>query len=142
MEERPEDTHKYDDIIDLPYHSSPNRQHMPVSDRAAQFSPFAALSGYESAVWEAMRLTDSQIDMDEDMRTILDRKLALLMECPGGQPEVAVTFFKPDEKKEGGAYQAVRGRVRKIDSYERRLVMEDGMTLPMEWIVQIDSEIF
>lgn len=138
MGNRQADTHKYDDIIDLPCHVSQNRPHMPILDRAAQFSPFAALTGYDSAVKEAMRLTEEQIDLDEDSKAALDRKLSFLKACLNERPEVTVTFFRPDDKKEGGAYQTVSGKVRKIDFYERRLIMEDGMALPMEYIIQMD----
>ena len=105
MGKRQENTHKYDDIIDLPCHVLRNRPHMPILDRAAQFSPFAALSGDDSAVKEAMRLTEEQVDLDEDSKEALDQKLALLKECLNERPEVTITFFRPDDKKEGGAYQ-------------------------------------
>lgn len=142
MGSRREAMHKYDDIIDLPCHVSPNRPHMPMLDRAAQFSPFAALSGYDSAVKEAMRLTEEEIELDEDSREALDQKLAVLMEHLDEQPDVTVTFFCPDEQKEGGSYQTVSGKVRRIDGAARKFIMEDGMTLPMEHIVQMDSEVF
>lgn len=142
MGNRQADTHKYDDIINLPCHVSQNRPHMPILDRAAQFSPFAALTGYDSAVKEAMRLTEEQIDLDEDSKEALDQKLALLMECLDKHPEVTITFFRPDDKKEGGAYQTVSGKVRKIDFYGRRMIMEDGRVLSMEYIIQMNSAIF
>lgn len=142
MENRQKDTHKYDDIIDLPCHVSQKRPHMPILDRAAQFSPFAALTGYDSAVKEAMRLTEEQIDLDEDSKAVLDRKLAVLMEYLDEGPEVTVTFFLPDDRKKGGVYQTVSGKVKKIDFYSRRLIMDNAVILPMEYIIQMDSVIF
>ncbi len=134
-----EDSHRYDDIIDLPCHISKTRPHMSILDRAAQFSPFAALSGYDDAVKEAMRFTEEQPELAEDSREELDRKLALLREHLHERPEVRIVFFQPDDRKEGGEYQMVRGRMKRIDAVEHKLIMEDGTALPMESIIQIDD---
>ena len=102
-------TGKYDDIIHLPHHVSATRPRMPMLDRAAQFSPFVALTGYEAAVRETARLTDQRVELDESAKAELDRKLRLLLSLPG-QPEASITYFRPDERKEGGAYETVTGR--------------------------------
>ena len=129
-----DDPNRYDDIIDLPHHVSLSRPHMERSDRAAQFSPFAALTGYESAVKETARLTDQRVELDENEREALDKKLAVLAARLGEQPEITVTYFVADERKEGGSYVTARGRVKKIQSYEGMLILED--------IVDMDGGIF
>lgn len=135
------DIHEYDDIIDLPHHQSATRPHMSVHDRAAQFSPFAALTGYEAAVSETARLTEGKIELDEDAREALDEKLQFLQESAGGQ-QVSVTYFQPDIRKKGGAYLSVSGIIKKINTYERVIVLEDGTTISVDDILDIQSEIF
>lgn len=137
-----EDGHRYDDIIDLPHHVSKTHPQMPLSDRAAQFSPFAALTGYAGAIKETARLTDDWMELEEDCREELDRKLLILQEHLNGQPDVTITYFLPDERKDGGTYRTVSGAIRKIDTCGYSMVMEDGTVLPMRYIVQIDSEVF
>ena len=95
---------RYDEIINLPHHVSKTRPQMPMSDRAAQFAPFAALTGYESAIKETGRLTDEKIDLDEEALTALDMKYQILMDTFDDAPEVTITFFQPDERKAGGKY--------------------------------------
>lgn len=128
--------HEYDDIIDLPHHQSPTRQHMSNYDRAAQFSPFAALVGYGEAVREAERLTDERTELDEDAKVSLDVKLRTLQEGSQGQ-QVSVTYFKPDHKKAGGSYQSIIGKIKKIDNLERTLTLEDGTVIPADDILDI-----
>lgn len=135
------DIHEYDDIIDLPHHQSSTRPHMPVHDRAAQFSPFAALTGYEAAVSETARLTEGKIELDEDARAALDEKLQFLQESAGRQ-QVSVTYFQPDIRKKGGAYLSVSGIIKKINAYERIIVMEDGTSISVDDILDIRSDIF
>lgn len=94
---------KYDDIIGLPHPTSSKHPRMPISERAAIFSPFAALSGHSAALAETARLTDQKIELDEDTKAELDRKQAVLLEHIGEQPEVTVTWFQSDERKDGGA---------------------------------------
>ncbi len=137
-----DDPNRYDDIIDLPHHVSLSRPHMERSDRAAQFSPFAALTGYESAVKETARLTDQRVELDENEREALDKKLAVLAARLGEQPEITVTYFVADERKEGGSYVTARGRVKKIQSYEGMLIFEDGERILVEDIVDMDGGIF
>lgn len=128
---------RYDDIIHLPHHVSPTRRRMSVSDRAAQFSPFAALTGYEAAIAETERLTDSQVDFDVDGREMLDGKLRCLADRLPDRPEVTVTYFRPDERKAGGAYRRVSGVVKKIDTLEKALLMEDGTAVFFDRIYDI-----
>ena len=135
------DIHEYDDIINLPHHQSSTRLHMSVHDRAAQFSPFAALTGYEAAVSETARLTEGKIDLDEDAREALDEKLQFLQESAGGQ-QVSVTYFQPDIRKKGGAYLTVSGIIKKVNNYERVIVMEDGTSISVDDILDIQSDIF
>ena len=100
---------RYDEIINLPHHISKTRPQMPMSDRAAQFAPFAALTGYDSAIKETGRLTDEKIELDEEALTALDMKYQLLMDVFDDAPEVTITFFQPDERKAGGKYASQVG---------------------------------
>ena len=133
---------KYDDIIGLPHPTSARHPRMPISDRAAIFSPFAALSGHSAALAETARLTEQKIELDEDTKAELDRKQAVLLEHIGEQPEVIVTWFQSDERKDGGAYVTVTGRLRKIDEAERALVLLDGTRVPLEDVMELESSCF
>lgn len=137
-----ESNHQYDDIIDLPHHVSATRPRMSMIDRAAQFSPFAALTGYDAAIKETGRLTDQRIELTEDSRAALDRKQQVLMDNLANRPEVSVTYFVPDERKAGGAYVTVTGRVKKVDDYQRLLLLTDGIKIPLDEILDIESELF
>lgn len=132
----------YDDIIALPHHSSETHPRMTIWNRAAQFSPFAALNGYEDALEETERLTDTRTALEEDAKALLDEKLRKIQEQITVSPEVAVRYFVPDERKEGGVYKSVSGRVKKIDRYEKTLVMADGAKIPLAEITEIQGEIF
>lgn len=134
--------HQYDDIIDLPHHVSAARPRMSMIDRAAQFSPFQALTGYGAAIQETGRLTDQRIELTEDFRAVLDRKQQLLVENLADHPEVSVTYFVPDERKAGGAYVTVTGRVKKVDDYQRLLLLTDGTKIPLDEILDMESELF
>lgn len=136
------DNHKYDDIINLPHHVSTKRPQMSMIDRAAQFSPFAALTGYDAAIKETGRLTDERINMDESSLERLNMKFQLLVERMDEQPEVTFTYFKPDNRKEGGAYVTVTGSVKKVDLYERVLILRNGVNIPMDEVYTIEGEIF
>lgn len=136
------DNHKYDDIINLPHHVSSNREHMSILDRAAQFSPFAALTGFDGVIKETARLTDKRIELDEAEKSILDEKLRIIQEQLGKQQEIELVFFKPDDRKTGGAYISVRGIVKKINGYEHVVIMQDGTRIPIEEIVDIMGEMF
>lgn len=130
-------THRYDDIIHLPHPTSSKRPRMPRANRAAQFAPFAALSGYEDAVSETARLTDRMIEPDEDSLALLNDQLHALMADPS-RPEVLLTVFEPDEHKEGGAYLQIRGRIRRVDEAARTLILTNRTTLAMEQVLRID----
>ena len=127
----------YDDIINLPHHQSKTHPHMSLHDRAAQFAPFAALTGYDDAIKEARRLIDSKPELDENQLEELDQKLADLMTRIEEHPEVTITYFEPDEKKEGGAYVTCVGKLKKIDGYKRQLVFETGKEIAVEKIMQL-----
>ena len=128
---RQDDPHRYDDIIGLPHHRSATRPHMPLTDRAAQFSPFAALTGYEAVITETARLTDHRIELDEDEKAVITQKLQTVLEHIRECPELTVTWFRPDGKKDGGAYVTVTGRVKRIDEYDRAILMMDGTRIPI-----------
>lgn len=135
-------TNPYDDIINLPHHQSATHPHLSAYDRAAQFSPFAALTGYEDAVAETARLTDKNVELDEYGKADLNERLNMIQETLGEQPEVSITYFLPDKKKSGGAYVTVTGGVKKIDEYEHIVVMLDATKIPIDDIAKINGEIF
>ena len=115
---------------------------MPMSDRAAQFAPFAALTGYDAAIKETGRLTDERIELDEEALTALDMKYQLLMDAFDDAPKVTITYFQPDERKAGGKYITATGAVKKVDDFERRITMQDGAKIPMDDVLSIDGELF
>ena len=133
---------KYDEIMGLPHHISKTRPQMPMSDRAAQFAPFAALTGYDAAIKETGRLTDERIELDVEALSALDMKYQLLMEALDETPEVTITYFRPDERKAGGKYVSAVGAVIKIDDFERRITMQDGAKIPMDDVLSIEGELF
>ena len=129
---------RYDDIISLPHHVSRTHPHMPMADRAAQFSPFAALTGYEEVIGEAQRTTLSCPQPDEQRLAELDAQLSLLL---ARQPaRVRVTRFVPDERKEGGRYEITEGVIQKVDRTSRTLVLVGGERIPLERIVSLEGE--
>lgn len=126
----------------LPHHVSKTRPQMPMSDRAEQFAPFAALTGYDAAIKETGRLTDERIELDVEALSALDMKYQLLMEALDEAPEVIITYFRPDERKAGGKYVSAVGAVKKIDDFERRITMQDGAKIPMDDVLSIEGELF
>lgn len=132
----------YDDIIHLPHHVSSRRPQMPMSDRAAQFSPFAALTGYDDAIRETGRLTEQKILLDEEALARLDEKFRILQDHLKEYPEIRVTYFKPDERKDGGAYLTVSGAIRKLRNFEREILLYDGTRIPMDDILEMESFLF
>ena len=128
---------RYDEIINLPHHVSKTRPQMPMSDRAAQFAPFAALTGYESAIKETGRLTDERIELDEEALTALDRKYQLLMDTLDDAPEVTIIYFQPDERKAGGQYVSATGTVKKVDTFGRRILLQDGTRIPLDSVYDL-----
>ena len=137
---RDKDEHRYDDIIDLPHHVSRKHPQMPLMDRAAQFAPFAALTGHEAAIKETARLTEEEIELDENSKELLDLRLQKLQEHLAEQPTVTVTYFCPDEKKAGGSYETVTGKVKKVDGYAGELVFTDGRRVELKNIVELEEE--
>ena len=154
------ESNPYADIINLPHHVSTKRPQMPMSDRAAQFSPFAALTGHEDAIKETGRLTDRKIEMDKESLVKLNMKYQILVEMLAGNmsasssrgtsssgdsaplPLVTITYFKPDDRKAGGAYPSVTGIVKKVDDFEKLLILMDGTKIPMDDIVSLEGEMF
>ncbi len=128
----------YDDIIRLPHHVSQNHPQMPLRDRAAQFAPFAALTGYEAAVGETARLTAERRELDAQEAEELNRRLTDLAARLPERPEVTIEYFVPDDRKSGGAYVSVTGRVRHISVPERTLVMEDGTVILIDDIAALN----
>ena len=136
------ESHQYDDIINLPHHVSTVHTHMSLHDRAAQFLPFAALTGYEDAIKETGRLTEERISLSESEIESLNERLHILLEGQHSQSKIAVTYFVPDEKKAGGAYETTEGYVKRIDEYRRVLVMTNGLQIAMEDIIELEGKIF
>lgn len=132
----------YSDIISHPHYVSKTRPQMSELERAAQFSPFAALTGYDAAIKETGRLTDERIELGEETKALLDMKQQYLLEMISDQPEIAVTYFVPDEKKSGGEYITVTGNLKRIDNYERLMLFTDGKKIPMDEVVDIESDLF
>lgn len=133
---------QYTDIINLPHHVSAARPRMSMIDRAAQFSPFAALTGYDAAIKETGRLTEQRIDLSEEERSILDRKQRILMDNIAAQPEISVTYFVPDARKDGGAYVTIAGRVRRVDAVARLLILVDRTEIPLDDVISLDGVLF
>lgn len=131
---------KYDDILHLPHHVSPTRPRMSMAERAAQFSPFAALSGHDEAIRETGRVTEGKIQLGEDERAALDRKQRLILAAleQGKRPPVTVTYFQPDPRKEGGEYLTVTGAVKRVDAAGGYLCLTDGKKLPFDAILEIE----
>ncbi len=132
----------YDDIINLPHYQSKKRPHMSLHDRAAQFSPFAALTGHDEAIRETARLTDERIELDETTKSILNDKFNYIMENISSQPEISVTYFVPDVSKSGGKYVDHIGKVKKYDYHNKILHFTDGVQIKVYDIIEIESEIF
>ena len=132
----------YDDLLNLPHHTSAVQPTMPMQNRAAQFAPFAALVGYDALIREAARLTDQKADLDESVKAELNEKLRLLLELLPQQPEVTITYFQPDSKKAGGAYRMVTDNVRKYRSIDNMLIMMDGTQIPVKEMVSLEGPCF
>ena len=135
-------THKYDDIINLPHYTSSKRPRMAMIDRAAQFSPFAALTGYDAAVKETARLTKERVELDEYQKSALNERLQILQERLSNAPVISITYFVPDERKSGGAYCTETGVIKKIDYYERAVIMRSGTHIPIDEIIGIEGDLF
>lgn len=128
---------KYDDIMDLPHHVSTTHHRMSMLERAAQFQPFRALTGYEAALGETARLTEDRIELTEDEKALLDAKLQKLVDQIADHPLVTVTFFQPDKKKTGGAYVTTTGQLKKIDDFKGVLILLGGERIVIDEILEI-----
>lgn len=134
-------THRYDDIIHLPHRVSSVHPPMPISDRAAQFAPFAALSGHSAAIKETARLTSQRIELDEDAKALLDETLQLLQGMLHLHPEITVTYFCPDTKKSGGSYITATGSLQKIDPQGRFLLLSNHQQIPLREILSLEGQL-
>lgn len=128
----------YSDIINLPHHTSKVHPRMKVSDRAAQFAPFAALTGHDEAIKETARLVDEKLDLDDDQKNAINRTLNDLKEHIQDHLEVTIIYFQADHKKVGGTYISITDKVKKIDDYEHFILLESGMKISFEDIYCID----
>lgn len=137
---------KYDDMIYLPHHVSARHPQMPLLDRAAQFSPFAALTGHDEAIRETARLTESFAELDEEQKEQLDKRLRMLLAKieaePCSEPEIRAVYFEPDVRKNGGAYISVCGKVKKVDKYNQQLLLTDGTILSAGNLFSLEGELF
>ena len=130
-------TNSYDGIIDHPHHVSTQHPRMSMTDRAAQFSPFAALTGYGDVIKETARVTDRKPELSESEKTELDYKLQKVCDYPGEKPTVSITYFVPDLKKAGGSYRTISGQIKKIDDYKKQVVLLDKSTIDIDCILEI-----
>lgn len=135
-------SNKYDDIINLPHHQSATHPHMSMIDRAAQFSPFAALPYYGDAVKETARRTDAKIELDESEKDLINEKLLMIAEHSDNKPLVSITYFMPDTKKKGGEYLTITGTVKKLDEYNGQIKMTDGTIIKFDDIIGMESDLF
>ena len=133
-----ERSHLYDDILSLPHHVSETHPRMPMLSRAAQFSPFAALTGYDAAIEETARLTDERRELTEEEQHRISERLRRLQERIRERPPVKLTYFRPDERKEGGAHLSVSGRARRLDEVSGVLELEDGQRIPFGDILSLE----
>lgn len=135
-------TKRYDDIICFQHPTSSKHPRMEPLGRAAQFSPFAALTGYEDTIRETTRLTDAKAELDEDKIAVLDMKLRFLADHLSECPEVSITYFQADDKKDGGSYNVIAGSVKKIDTFEHAIIMMDATLIPITDIIEISGSLF
>ena len=135
-------TDQYDDIVHLPHHVSSTRPRMSAIDRAAQFSPFAALTGYDTSIKESARLTDARIELDDSQKEEIGEKLRLVTGQLDADAEIKITYFLPDTKKSGGKYVLAAGAVKKVDEYERMIIMGDGKQIPIDEVIDVDCDVF
>ena len=133
---------KYKDIINMNHRVSFNRRRMTSEERAAQFAPFAALTGYEDAVFEAGRKTVKKAELSEESICIINRKIELVLKNITETPEITVTFYCPDEKKEGGSYKVYRGNVLRIDEYKKEMIFSDGNSICVKNIYDLSGDFF
>lgn len=128
---------KYKDIINLPHHVSNTRKPMSLYNRAAQFAPFAALTGYDDAIKETARLTEERIELSDELKNMLNQKIKLIIENIKLQPEVAITYYVPDNKKSGGVYKTISGNVKRIDEVEKCIIFTNKLKIFFSNIISI-----
>ena len=129
---------KYEDIINLPHHISSKHPQMSLEERSAQFAPFAALTGYEDCVEETARLTDERIDMSEDIKEILNEKIRKIIKIIDKNPKIKLTYFIPDNKKNGGKYMTIEGKIKKIDEINQELILINGKKIKINDVIDIN----
>lgn len=132
---------RYDDIINLKRPVS-KRTQMTLEQRSAQFAPFSALTGYEGQVKETARITNAKIEIDEELKSVLNFQLQIIQEKVSNKPKISIKYFVPDLRKDGGAYNTITGYVRKIDEYKKVIILENNIEIPISEIVEITSNIF
>ena len=139
-------SHNYDDLIHLPHYQSTTHPHMPLCSRAAQFSPFAALTGYDDAVAEAGRMTQNEKELSSDLQEAINKKLTFCRRHQEDHPRLTLTFFVPDEKKDGGTYVTAIGNLENIDTQFCHLIFRNDqdaiITVPFDNITDIDAPAF
>lgn len=133
-------SNEYNDIINLPHHISTKHPQMSLETRAAQFAPFAALTGYDDEVKETARLTNERIELDDEAKSIIDNKIQMILEQLSARPVVTFTYFIPDTKKEGGKYATITGIIKKIDEYKQVIILEDKTEIPIKEIINISGD--
>ena len=131
---------KYSDIINLEHHTSKTRPKMSIENRSAQFAPFAALTGYEDMIEEDARYVDEKLEINEDLKDILDVKIIKLRKFINSKPKVRVVYFEKDLKKDGGKYKTIYEKLIKIDDYNNKLVFENCLEVNISDLIEIDSE--
>lgn len=132
----------YEDIVNLPSHISKKYPQPTMLERAARFAPFAAITGYEEMVLEEARETEDRIDLDEGTLADLNRRLNMIQESLEEEPQIKIMYFEPDKRKSGGAYVTITGIVKRIDEYERHMLMADGKKIPIDQIYGLESKLF
>ena len=132
----------YEDIVNLPPHISKRHPQPTMIERAARFAPFAAITGYEEMVLEEARVTEERIELDESTLAMLNEKLNIIHDSLDSEPVIQITYFEPDKKKSGGAYISVTGMVKRIDEYERLVIMSDGKKIRIDEIFGLESRLF
>lgn len=142
MIDRDNTKNSYDDIINHPHHVSTRHPRMPMIDRAAQFSPFAALTGYGEVIKETARVTDCKPELSESEKAELDYKLRMACDYPGEKPVLTITYFVPDQRKAGGSYHTISGQIKKIDDYQKQVILLDKTRIDIDCILDIDGQIY
>lgn len=132
----------YEDIINLPHHVSQNHRPMPIEARAAQFAPFSALTGYSDVVKEKARLTEKKIEIDDELKEMLDAKLRIINDNIKRNPEISFTYFIPDNKKIGGKYVTIKGKVKKVNMVKQYISLIDNTKIPINDIIDIKGDLF